>query len=318
MLDSDEMVGRYEELVEQLSHRVDRGRPRRGRLGGLGALTKRLGGRVQLVGDDLFVTNPAIIQQGIKKSIANAVLVKVNQVGTLTETLQAIELAKRGGLRHRHLPPLGRDRGHLRRRPGRRGERGPDQDGLARRGASATAKYNQLLRIEERARPRRLLARARRSFTRAPVTPGDDAARWIVVGALVLLAAGRLRLRGPDSPVADAARDRHAGARDPDAARPERGADPRRHRLLDDPAYIEKLAREEFGMVRPDETVLKFPSSRSPLALQSCTVVAVTGTGRNMTRWTVVRAVRVLVLPRHACSSTRARPSSCWSTGRAC
>ena len=51
--------------------------------GGWGALTRRLGGRVQLVGDDLFVTNPAIIQQGIKNGIANAVLVKVNQVGTL-------------------------------------------------------------------------------------------------------------------------------------------------------------------------------------------------------------------------------------------
>src|SRR5437667_434925 len=52
---------------------------------GWGALTRRLGARVQLVGDDLFVTNPAIIQQGIKNGIANAVLVKVNQVGTLTE-----------------------------------------------------------------------------------------------------------------------------------------------------------------------------------------------------------------------------------------
>ena len=52
---------------------------------------------MQLVGDDLFVTNPAIIQQGIQKAIANAVLVKVNQVGTLTETMQAIELAKRAG-----------------------------------------------------------------------------------------------------------------------------------------------------------------------------------------------------------------------------
>jgi len=49
------------------------------------------------VGDDLFVTNPAIIQQGIKNGIANAVLVKVNQVGTLTETMQAIELSKRAG-----------------------------------------------------------------------------------------------------------------------------------------------------------------------------------------------------------------------------
>ena len=65
--------------------------------GGWGALTRKLGARVQLVGDDLFVTNPAIIQQGIKNGIANAVLVKLNQIGTLTETMQAIELAKRAG-----------------------------------------------------------------------------------------------------------------------------------------------------------------------------------------------------------------------------
>src|SRR5260370_37185667 len=56
---------------------------------GWGALTRTLGKRVQLVGDDLFVTSPAIIQQGIKNGLANAVLVKVNQVGTLTGTLEA-------------------------------------------------------------------------------------------------------------------------------------------------------------------------------------------------------------------------------------
>src|ERR687896_1586125 len=64
---------------------------------GWSAMTRRLGARLQLVGDDLFVTNPAIIQQGIKNGIANAVLVKVNQVGTLTETMEAIELSKRAG-----------------------------------------------------------------------------------------------------------------------------------------------------------------------------------------------------------------------------
>lgn len=57
-------------------------------------LTKELGDRVQLVGDDLFVTNPAILQQGIKKKAANAILIKLNQIGTLTETLQAIYTAK--------------------------------------------------------------------------------------------------------------------------------------------------------------------------------------------------------------------------------
>jgi enolase 1/2/3 len=58
------------------------------------ALTEALGARVQLVGDDLFVTNPAILAQGIADGLANALLVKVNQIGTLTETLDAVELAK--------------------------------------------------------------------------------------------------------------------------------------------------------------------------------------------------------------------------------
>ena len=58
-------------------------------------LTDRLGDKVQLVGDDLFVTNPKILQEGIEKGIANVILIKVNQIGTLTETFDAIELAKK-------------------------------------------------------------------------------------------------------------------------------------------------------------------------------------------------------------------------------
>ncbi|HEX8025534.1 MAG TPA: phosphopyruvate hydratase [Candidatus Limnocylindrales bacterium] len=61
------------------------------------SLTKRLGDRVQLVGDDLFVTNPRFIQRGIDEHAANAVLIKVNQIGTLTETVRAIELARSAG-----------------------------------------------------------------------------------------------------------------------------------------------------------------------------------------------------------------------------
>ena len=116
--------------------------------GGWGAMTRRLGGRIQLVGDDLFVTNPAIIQQGIKQGIANAVLVKVNQVGTLTETMEAIELAKRAGygtiISHRSGETedtfvadlaVAVNAGQIKTGSVARGER--------------TAKYNQLLRIEE-------------------------------------------------------------------------------------------------------------------------------------------------------------------------
>jgi len=60
-------------------------------------LTERLGDRVQLVGDDLFVTNPAILQQGIERGVANSILIKVNQIGTLTETLDAMALARKAG-----------------------------------------------------------------------------------------------------------------------------------------------------------------------------------------------------------------------------
>ncbi len=115
---------------------------------GWGALTRRLGSRVQLVGDDLFVTNPAIVQQGIKNGIANAVLVKVNQVGTLTETMETVELAKRAGygtiISHRSGETedtfiadlaVAVNAGQIKTGSVARSER--------------TAKYNQLLRIEE-------------------------------------------------------------------------------------------------------------------------------------------------------------------------
>ena len=60
-------------------------------------LTKALGDRVQLVGDDLFVTNVERLSTGIEKGVANAILIKVNQIGTLTETLDAIQMANRAG-----------------------------------------------------------------------------------------------------------------------------------------------------------------------------------------------------------------------------
>ena len=60
-------------------------------------LTEKLGTKVQLVGDDLFVTNTRILQEGIEKNIANSILIKINQIGTLTETFEAIEMAKRAG-----------------------------------------------------------------------------------------------------------------------------------------------------------------------------------------------------------------------------
>jgi enolase len=61
------------------------------------SLTDRVGDKVQLVGDDLFVTNTKILQQGIDQGVANSILIKFNQIGTLTETLQAINMAKQAG-----------------------------------------------------------------------------------------------------------------------------------------------------------------------------------------------------------------------------
>jgi enolase len=148
VLNADEMVGRYEGLVERYPIVSIEDGLGEDDWAGWALLTKRLGGRVQLVGDDLFVTNPAIIQQGIQKSIANAVLVKVNQVGTLTETMQAIELSKRAAygtvISHRSGETedtfvadlaVAVNAGQIKTGSLARSER--------------TAKYNQLLRIEE-------------------------------------------------------------------------------------------------------------------------------------------------------------------------
>ena len=60
-------------------------------------LTDRLGKKIQIVGDDLFVTNPKILKQGIERKTANSILIKLNQIGTLTETLDAMEMAERAG-----------------------------------------------------------------------------------------------------------------------------------------------------------------------------------------------------------------------------
>jgi enolase len=111
-------------------------------------LTNRLGKAVQLVGDDIFVTNTRILQEGIKRNIANAILIKVNQIGTLTETLAAIEMAKCAGytavISHRSgetedttIADIAVATNALQIKTG----------SLSR--SDRLAKYNQLLRIEE-------------------------------------------------------------------------------------------------------------------------------------------------------------------------
>jgi enolase len=112
------------------------------------ALTRELGERVQLVGDDLFVTNPQRLQQGIERGVGNSILVKVNQIGTLTETIAAVELAHANGysavMSHRSGETEDATIADLAVALG---------TGQIKTGAPArsdrVAKYNQLLRIEE-------------------------------------------------------------------------------------------------------------------------------------------------------------------------
>ncbi|MBV9362361.1 MAG: phosphopyruvate hydratase, partial [Betaproteobacteria bacterium] len=112
------------------------------------ALTGKLGKRIQLVGDDLFVTNTRILREGINQGVANAILIKVNQIGTLSETFDAIELAKRSAygtvISHRSgetedttIADIAVGMNALQIKTG----------SLSR--SDRVAKYNQLLRIEE-------------------------------------------------------------------------------------------------------------------------------------------------------------------------
>ena len=95
------------------------------------ALTDRIGDRIQLVGDDLFVTNTERLKRGIDSGVGNSILIKVNQIGTLTETLAAIDMAREAGYTRGHVAPLGRDGGHHDRRPRGRHRLRADQDGRA-------------------------------------------------------------------------------------------------------------------------------------------------------------------------------------------
>jgi enolase len=112
------------------------------------ALTERLGGRVQLVGDDLFVTNVEFLRRGIAEGVANAILVKVNQIGTLTETLDVIELAREAGyatvISHRSGETEDTTIADLAVAV----NAGQIKTGAPSR-TDRVAKYNQLLRIEE-------------------------------------------------------------------------------------------------------------------------------------------------------------------------
>jgi enolase len=111
-------------------------------------LTKEIGGKIQLVGDDLFVTNVQFLQEGIDKNVANSILIKVNQIGTVSETLDAIDLARRNGytsiISHRSGETEDTFIADLAVATGA----GQIKTGSASR-TDRVAKYNQLLRIEE-------------------------------------------------------------------------------------------------------------------------------------------------------------------------
>ena len=111
-------------------------------------LTEKIGGRVQLVGDDLFVTNVSILERGIAKGIANSILIKVNQIGTLSETIAAVEMANRAGytavMSHRSGETADNTIADLAVAL----NTGQIKTGSASR-SDRMAKYNQLLRIEE-------------------------------------------------------------------------------------------------------------------------------------------------------------------------
>ncbi|MGE0199983.1 MAG: phosphopyruvate hydratase [Candidatus Melainabacteria bacterium] len=147
-LSASEMVAYLADLVRQYPILSIEDGMAEGDWDGWQELTQVLGGQCQLVGDDLFVTNPAILAQGIEKGVANSILIKVNQIGTLTETLAAISLAQQSGyttvISHRSGETedtfiadlaVGVNAGQIKTGSACRSER--------------VAKYNQLLRIEQ-------------------------------------------------------------------------------------------------------------------------------------------------------------------------
>ena len=147
-LTSSEMVDYYARLTERYPLVLLEDGMAQDDWEGWGALNRKIGAQIELVGDDVFCTNPTIIAQGIEKNIANSVLIKLNQIGTLTETVAATRLARDHGwgafVSHRSGETVdsfiadltvGLDTGHLKSGAPARGER--------------VEKYNQLLRIEE-------------------------------------------------------------------------------------------------------------------------------------------------------------------------
>jgi enolase len=145
---ADEMVALYEDWVRQYPIISIEDGLAEGDWDGWKKLTKAIGDKVQLVGDDIFVTNPEILKRGIDEKIGNALLVKLNQIGTVTETLDAVAMADDAGYRsvisHRSGETEDTTIADLAVATGA----GQIKTGSASR-SDRVAKYNQLLRIEE-------------------------------------------------------------------------------------------------------------------------------------------------------------------------
>jgi enolase len=148
VFDTDEMVAYYKDLAAKYPIISIEDALSEDEWDGWKKLTEAIGDKVQLVGDDLFVTNTERLSKGIERDIANSILIKVNQIGTLTETLNAIEMAKRAGytavISHRSGETEDTTIADLAVAT----NAGQIKTGAPSR-TDRVAKYNQLLRIEE-------------------------------------------------------------------------------------------------------------------------------------------------------------------------
>lgn len=145
---SEEMIGYFEDLCRKFPIASIEDGLDENDWEGWQELTRRMGSRIQLVGDDLFVTNRRRLQQGIEKEAGNAILVKVNQIGTLTEAFSAMDLARRSGYRIIVSHRSGETEDSMIADIAVACGAGQIKTGAPCRG-ERTAKYNQLLRIED-------------------------------------------------------------------------------------------------------------------------------------------------------------------------
>ncbi|MBP7779570.1 MAG: phosphopyruvate hydratase [Acidobacteria bacterium] len=146
--DSEGMVALYEDWCRQYPILSIEDGCAEGDWRGWKLLTKALGSRIQIVGDDVFVTNPSILERGIKEGVGNALLVKLNQIGTVSETLDAIAMASAAGYRSVISHRSGETEDSTIADLAVGTSAGQIKTGSASR-SDRTAKYNQLLRIEE-------------------------------------------------------------------------------------------------------------------------------------------------------------------------